>query len=329
MFPAGEGSKQAWPVDPSVSQKERRADHGYGAGSNGAVSDMPTAGQEEVKSSSPSGAPTRAHLARKLLWQNKKTEPTPKETLLEQKEKLVQERNLLLMQKQRLLEQRAGAQDDDSTSAVKRARVGEAFNESTPREDLSSSRSALPSGSAPAGATSPGDPVVSGKGVQPEKGEGEERVFCSHILLRFVRRPGDKLWKASLGRGSENAEGKEREKTVLAFKGRGGLPVTRSREDALSSLESVRAIVEEDHSQFGEFAAELSDCVSSKKRGILGWVEAGCAGGRRSREGISDEEDVGWYLPPEVVEEASKLKVGTVSPVIESEHGAHLLLRLK
>ncbi|PHJ22599.1 ppic-type ppiase domain-containing protein [Cystoisospora suis] len=331
VFPAGERSKQAWPLDSSGSQKEQRADHGCGAGSSGAVSDTPTAVQEEVKLSSPSGAPTRAHLARKLLWQDKKTEPTPKETLLEQKEKLVQERNLLLMQKQRLLEQRAGAQEDDSTSAAKRARVGEAFSESELTQDVSSSRSSsvLLPGSASAGAANAGDPVDNGKGGESEKGEGEERVFCSHILLKFVRRPGDKPWNSSPGKGSENAAGEEREKTVLPLKGRGGLPVTRSREDALSSLESVRAIVEEDHSQFGEFAAELSDCASSKKRGILGWVETGCPGGRRSKEGTSDEVDVGWYLPPEVVEEASKLRVGTVSHVIESEHGAHLLLRLR
>ncbi|EPR62354.1 PPIC-type PPIASE domain-containing protein [Toxoplasma gondii GAB2-2007-GAL-DOM2] len=284
--------------------------------------------------------------ARKKLWQNRteKKVDTQRElqehkerVIKEHSERVLQEKQTLLLQKQKLVEKRRRNQvEEASAAAAKRARGGDtetseseatkaadsgASDEPGAAEKISRERSR---GSSSESSLETVNELRNGQETKEtdEEGESDERknaVYCSHILLKFKRRKEDGEWTRK-SRSSKNVNAGSED---IA---RGGLPVTRTRADAFSMLESVRQIVEEDNTQFGEIAAELSDCPSSRKRGLLGWLSPESEEGQSEK---SDTETKGYSLPVEVVQAALQLPVGAISHVVESENGVHLLYRIK
>ncbi|PFH35004.1 PPIC-type PPIASE domain-containing protein [Besnoitia besnoiti] len=299
--------------------------------------------------------------ARKKLWQNSKSDKeesssrvSAEQDLLEHKEKLIrehrerllQDREMMLSQKERLLgksEQKPAETPATAVSAspapAKRSREGselsdiaenrveteacvvEAGGKGQEEGTSQAKKMKLDSAAPTAVASQQGVPAQQSRRPGSDEKPTAAQAYCSHILLKFRRGKEDGVWKGA----ASSAPGKDRQALV----GRGGLPVTRTRSDAISSLESVKQIVAEDTSQFGEFAAELSDCPSSRMRGLLGWVSRDTRGGACGSADGESGDDKRWSLPAEVVQAALQMKVGAVSAVIESEHGAHLLYRVK
>ncbi|KEP67713.1 UNVERIFIED_CONTAM: PPIC-type PPIASE domain-containing protein [Hammondia hammondi] len=298
------------------------------------------------KGSRPFAEPRMDMAARKKLWQNRteKKVDTQRElqehkerVIKEHSERVLQEKQALLLQKQKLVEKRRQNQGQEASAPeAKRARGGDtetSDSEATKAADSGTSEESgtveRKNGERSRGSSSKSsletvNELRNGQETKEidEEGESDARknaVYCSHILLKFKRRKEDGEWTKQPRSSKHVNEGSD----DIA---RGGLPVTRTRADAFSTLESVRQIVEEDNTQFGEIAAELSDCPSSRKRGLLGWVSAESEKGQSEK---SEAETKGWSLPVEVVEAALKLPVGVVSHVVESENGVHLLYRIK
>ncbi|CBZ54104.1 putative peptidyl-prolyl cis-trans isomerase [Neospora caninum Liverpool] len=349
---AGPQADGSVPNHPFAHDSGSNSNHSYSpfAGEDGGGYDPAAAvcGASPEKPARPFTEPRMDMAARKKLWQNrpdKKESPlSTQQELLEHKERvikehnerLLQEKRALLLQKQQLVEkrnQRQGGEDTDAASAAPAAkRLREGFASNHGSEAAKSSRaeadgtrgSVDATGGRARGSDFPESSEALTKGRNGHGGKGgadsgsKAQVYCSHILLKFKRRKEDGVWKSAA-----SAKGPKKGEEHI---GRGGFPVTRTRADAMSTLESVRQIVEEDKTQFGEVAAELSDCPSSRKRGLLGWVSKG---GENGCEAAENEEGNGFCLPEEAVEAALNLEVDAVSDVVESENGVHLLYRIK
>lgn len=87
-------------------------------------------------------------------------------------------------------------------------------------------------------------------------------------------------------------------------------PVTRSREDADERIKEFLQIVKTDPSQFKELAVKYSECSSCERGGDLGTFGKG-----QMQKAFEDA--------------AFKLKVGEISPVVETESGFHIILRIE
>ena len=88
--------------------------------------------------------------------------------------------------------------------------------------------------------------------------------------------------------------------------GRSG-PITRTKEEAKAELEKLREILLQDLSKFGEIANSESDTKDATANGVVGWVT---------------KRDIPYNLAS-----IFSLKVGELSPVMESPLGFHLVLR--
>ncbi|CAM6037162.1 unnamed protein product [Sphagnum compactum] len=81
-----------------------------------------------------------------------------------------------------------------------------------------------------------------------------------------------------------------------------------SRNDAVAKLKAFRADVLSGRAQLADLAAVHSDCNSAKRGGDLGWISRG--------------------QMQEAFEKATfELKVGELSEVVETDSGAHIILR--
>ena len=102
-----------------------------------------------------------------------------------------------------------------------------------------------------------------------------ERVSASHILITHAESPDAKA--------------------------------TRSREDALAEIESIRTELE-DGTDFAELASSRSDCPSKSRGGNLGEFGHG-------------------QMVPSFEAAAFDLDVGSTSAIIETDFGYHLIYR--
>ncbi|XP_064457624.1 peptidyl-prolyl cis-trans isomerase NIMA-interacting 1-like [Ornithodoros turicata] len=114
-----------------------------------------------------------------------------------------------------------------------------------------------------------------------KKEEGKDQVWCSHILVKHKdsRRPSS--WKEP--------------------------NITRSKEEALKIIQDIRAQISAG-ADFGELAAQHSDCSSAKRQGDLGVF------GRGAMQ--KPFEDASFALP-----------VGQLSEPVFTDSGVHLILR--
>lgn len=125
-----------------------------------------------------------------------------------------------------------------------------------------------------------------------------DRVYVHHIMLKFA--------------GALSFLGKP-EKTTLRD---GKTPMQRTREQARQYLDQARQLLQEQPEHFGDYAEELSDCASYRRRGEVGWLHS------------SGQLESGELLfPPLMAAGALALGIGQLSPVLESHMGFHLFLR--
>lgn len=94
---------------------------------------------------------------------------------------------------------------------------------------------------------------------------------------------------------------------LLMYKGSMRSTATRSKDEALASIEAMRQQVV-DGADFGQLARENSDCPSGQEGGDLGFFGRG-------------------QMVPEFEQAAFGLQPGQVSGVIETAFGYHLVQR--
>lgn len=125
-----------------------------------------------------------------------------------------------------------------------------------------------------------------------------DRVYVHHIMLKFA--------------GALNFLGVPEQTTLRD----GKTPMQRTREQAKQYLDQARQLLQEQPEHFGDYAEELSDCASYKRRGEIGWLHSN--GQLESGE---------LLFPPLMAAGALALEIGQLSPVLESHMGFHLFLR--
>lgn len=84
--------------------------------------------------------------------------------------------------------------------------------------------------------------------------------------------------------------------------------ITRSKEDAIAILRGYQGEIAGDPAKFAQLAQEHSDCSSHAQGGDLGWFKRGAM--------QKPFEDATYALP-----------VGTISDVISTDSGVHLIMR--
>ncbi|OEH78378.1 peptidyl-prolyl cis-trans isomerase [Cyclospora cayetanensis] len=125
-----------------------------------------------------------------------------------------------------------------------------------------------------------------------------DRVYVHHILLKFA--------------GALGFAGAAEVATLRD----GKTPMQRTREQAREYLTHTRQLLVEAPQQFGDFAAELSDCPSFARKGEVGWLRC---------NGLLETGEL--LFPPLMAAGALALEVGQLSPVLESHMGFHLFFR--
>ncbi len=94
---------------------------------------------------------------------------------------------------------------------------------------------------------------------------------------------------------------------LLMYEGSMRSTATRSKDDALSQIEGMKAKIDEG-AEFAELAKEHSDCPSGKSGGDLGTFGRG-------------------EMVPEFEDAAFGMEVGETSGVVETDFGYHLIQR--
>lgn len=95
---------------------------------------------------------------------------------------------------------------------------------------------------------------------------------------------------------------------LLMYDGSMRSTATRSKEEALSEIETLKKQIE-DGGDFADLAKQHSDCTSASSGGALGEFGRG-------------------QMVPEFEEAAFALDAGATSPVVETDFGYHLICRV-
>ncbi|EFJ22252.1 hypothetical protein SELMODRAFT_232038 [Selaginella moellendorffii] len=81
-----------------------------------------------------------------------------------------------------------------------------------------------------------------------------------------------------------------------------------THEQAVAKLEHIRDEILSGRAKFSDLATQLSDCSSAKRGGDLGWFGRG-------------------QMQKSFEEATYSLKVGELSGIVDSDSGAHIILR--
>ena len=85
-------------------------------------------------------------------------------------------------------------------------------------------------------------------------------------------------------------------------------PVTRTQEEAKKLLKQIVEQITKNETPFGEMAKQYSDDIYAEKEGVVGWI---------TRNQMPQEyEDMAWQL-----------RIGEMSPPVNTADGSYIILR--